>query len=293
MFPWSMFLTAMVLWLVHQIRANEPTRYASLFLACWVGVYVVLFSCAQTKLPSYITPCFPGLALLLGALIAQLCEGTAGIPRIWTQLALGSLGFAGVVLTVGMVVATYFIPVQPWMASLGVLPLLGGLVGVILWRRERSSQAMATVAASSVLFISLFFGVGLPHVGSLQQQEDVCDNLFRSSKEGELGYFSTMEPTWVFYAGQTITPLSLPGSPPGETNRWKVTPVSADQFFARGPNQYVITTDGEWKWLKPFVPAGVDVVTEAPRFLRKGNWLVIGRKGADNSTASTARPGSR
>ncbi len=279
LFPWSIFLTALLIWMVRLLRPDHPARYAVLLLACWVGVYVVLFSAAQTKLPSYILPCFPALALLLGALMADIRVRAPAVPHTWIRLALISLVCVGVTTVVGLFVATYFIPIEGAFALLGLVPLVGGGVALAMWQRDRPIPATNALAVSSGLFIALIFGVLLPRVGGLQKQEDVCNRLFRTSQKGEVGSFSTLEPSWVFYAGQPVEPLRLPGTPEVSHGPWKVSLTAADQFFQRGPHQFVITTDQEFQYLEPFLPADVGIVTEIPRFLRKGNWLVIGRPG--------------
>ncbi len=46
--------------------ASQDRETASLVLlgVIWMAVYIGLFTCAKTKLPSYITPCYPGASLL-------------------------------------------------------------------------------------------------------------------------------------------------------------------------------------------------------------------------------------
>ena len=39
------------------------------FLACWAGLYVTFFTLAGTKLPSYVLPCYPALAVMTGKLV--------------------------------------------------------------------------------------------------------------------------------------------------------------------------------------------------------------------------------
>jgi len=276
-FPWSIFLTVLGIWAARQLRDGHPAKYACLFLACWVGVYVVLFSCAQTKLPSYITPCFPALAVLLGGLMADVCARSASVPRVWFRLALLGLVIAGVVAGVGLAVATWFVPVETAFAALGLVPLLGGAAALWLWRRDRDRDAVAAVAVSAVALVGLVFGVLMPRVGALQEQDDVCEQMFRPGAGVEVGHFGMLEPSWVFYAGEPIAPITLPGGATAPANRWKAAAVEVDRFFAGGPGRYVITADADWHYLEPFVPADVAIVTDAPRFLRPGRWLVIGR----------------
>lgn len=66
-FPWSSFFPAMVNRLV-SIRLAAPNRQekALLFLWVWLLVPLLVFSISRSKLPGYILPIIPALALLVG-----------------------------------------------------------------------------------------------------------------------------------------------------------------------------------------------------------------------------------
>jgi 4-amino-4-deoxy-L-arabinose transferase-like glycosyltransferase len=69
-FPWSGMLPNAFgrLWAIRsRLRAELTERQELLlFLSVWCGVVVLFFSLSRTKLPSYIFPAFPALALLVG-----------------------------------------------------------------------------------------------------------------------------------------------------------------------------------------------------------------------------------
>ena len=64
-FPWSVLAIPLLLAL-REVARERPYRPALTLLGCWVGVYVVVFSAAQTKLPSYVTPTYPAIATCPG-----------------------------------------------------------------------------------------------------------------------------------------------------------------------------------------------------------------------------------
>jgi len=68
-FPWSVFAVPTLLETVRRIRRKDGASAAYVLVACWIGVYVALFSLAKTKLPSYVTPCYPAVALLVGSFV--------------------------------------------------------------------------------------------------------------------------------------------------------------------------------------------------------------------------------
>ncbi len=133
-FPWSGFLPA-ALWRAGKAtrlrEEKSPADHLLVVCACWVIGVFVLFSFAGTKLPSYLFPAFPALALLVGAtsispskpirlwrnnrstgeygrpsaagypLGGQLSAGTNQVPRWLERLGLWLIGLTGGAMAVG------------------------------------------------------------------------------------------------------------------------------------------------------------------------------------------------
>ena len=76
LFPWSLMLFPIGLWVSKHVRKSIASPAIQLGLI-WMGVYMAVFSIAKTKLPSYITPCYPGAALLIGGFLSHLEIGRA------------------------------------------------------------------------------------------------------------------------------------------------------------------------------------------------------------------------
>ncbi len=62
-FPWSVFMGPTLADAVRQGRRDAARRPVYVLLACWLGVWMVFWSLCQTKLPHYILPAYPALAL--------------------------------------------------------------------------------------------------------------------------------------------------------------------------------------------------------------------------------------
>ncbi len=78
--PWSLLLPQMA---ISYYRRNfDRTK---LFLALWTILPFIFFSLSRSKLPQYILPIFPALALLMGRFIAEKIHET-GTPR-WGLIA--------------------------------------------------------------------------------------------------------------------------------------------------------------------------------------------------------------
>ena len=74
LFPWSAFLIQAV---KHSLPASWKERHEhrdALFLILWAGLVFLFFSASGSKLPPYILPVFPPLALLIGRYLSAAWE---------------------------------------------------------------------------------------------------------------------------------------------------------------------------------------------------------------------------
>lgn len=80
-FPWTVLLPWMIknLW-----RRSWDDK--TLYLVIWVCVPLLFFSASNSKLPHYILPIFPAVAILAGATVVSLCEKSAAKLRIALSL---------------------------------------------------------------------------------------------------------------------------------------------------------------------------------------------------------------
>ncbi|MBU1743062.1 MAG: glycosyltransferase family 39 protein, partial [Proteobacteria bacterium] len=87
------------------IRRGDPNQDLDFLCAWWVIVVLAVFSLAQTKLPNYIFPMFPALAVLAGRTIVRLQDGAAGK---WTKIGAGLI-----VAPLGLLLSALF-GAMPW-----------------------------------------------------------------------------------------------------------------------------------------------------------------------------------
>ncbi|HJT77223.1 MAG TPA: glycosyltransferase family 39 protein, partial [Gemmataceae bacterium] len=138
--PWSVFLGLTGWYGVQALRAGRgdaapvpaEQRLAARLLWCWVAVYFLAFSVVATKLPNYILPLYPPLALLTGWALDRWRRGAIE-PRPWAlRLSLAGLGLTGAGLALGLLLLGGALPaawvpdtplpgLRPWAAA-GALP---------------------------------------------------------------------------------------------------------------------------------------------------------------------------
>lgn len=130
-FPWTGLLAAMLWfgsWRLKSLR-QEPVR---LFMLCWIGVYILFFSIAQTQLPNYVLPLFPAAAMLMAL-------GWADASTELRQRALRWLVWTALLLSAGIVVGGGLGLEKQWPGEgyyiLAMLPLLLASVW-LLWKKS-------------------------------------------------------------------------------------------------------------------------------------------------------------
>ncbi len=82
-----------------QLRMNPPL----LFLAFWIVFPTIILSLSQSRLPLYVLPFFPALALLFGKLLGKTVAENGSWRRVWTVALL-----SGVLLLAAKKGADYF-----------------------------------------------------------------------------------------------------------------------------------------------------------------------------------------
>lgn len=158
--PWWYFIpllaVAVMPWLVAAARSLiNPVRGlvrrvgfdAEALLWLWVIVIFVFFSASHSKLPSYILPVIPALAVLVGRVLSrrQVLPWAAFIVSLVVGTAVIVLGILAPDLVTGTDPALLR-GFQPWIIAAGSL-ILATSVGVLLLRR-RALGAMICLAAA-------------------------------------------------------------------------------------------------------------------------------------------------
>lgn len=278
-FPWSVFALPIMVSIVKH-KSISPKL---VFLFCWVGVQTGVFSLVQTKLPSYVTPCYPALAVLTGYFLCQWARElhfiASWIPRIsFATLFVGGLG---VLLGVGYA-AMDLLGASPTLGLIGLLPMVTGAVAFFVWRKTASRAArertVQWLAVSATLFSALFFGAILPQV-SQQQKYDELFVQKTHDPDRLLGSFGCLEPTWVFYSGKTVFELS-------ESNGKSFVSMSRERDWHPKPRpdlkQFLTLESGQVITLKRLLPhvekainGPVSIVRTSPYFMKDEELVLI------------------
>jgi 4-amino-4-deoxy-L-arabinose transferase-like glycosyltransferase len=224
--PWSVFFGPAARNLRDDMVAAAVgrTRAATRFLVCWITVYFVFFTIASTKLPNYILPAYPAVALLTGRALEQWRRGLAAPPRWLLAMSLGSLALMGFGVALGLLIAAGVIPgvVPPHrqlpalagLAAFGLLPVAGAAFGTWYLSRGDRTRMIAAVACSGMLFSALLAAFGPVAVDRDKATRALAaalppDQTLRDVRIGAYEYF---QPSLVFYCQREVSRLDNEGA---------------------------------------------------------------------------------
>jgi 4-amino-4-deoxy-L-arabinose transferase-like glycosyltransferase len=164
--PWSAFLVpaiARLRWL--QPRADRRDALVA-FAWVWAAVIIIFFSFSGSKLPGYILPAFPALAIVVGDQIERFVAEPR--PRLM-QVAAWMTAMLSLAVVVGFAVYLHKegIPLQGWRVLVYVVPAGVALAGMVLLAARRRS---AFIPAVSLVMVSVVAGAGLALMPKLNDE---------------------------------------------------------------------------------------------------------------------------
>ncbi|EAQ79121.1 ArnT family glycosyltransferase [Blastopirellula marina] len=260
-FPWSIFFLETILDVGAQIGRRAKETPGLIFLACWCGVWITLFTIAKTKLPSYVTPCYPALALLVGTALARLVSGETQVSRNWYISGFAISIMIGIGFLVGAPLAIdQFIPGETILAVVGIAPLVGGIAAIYFLRKNQPGAALSVYGGTSLAFILLMFAFAAQRIDRHQLNQPII-SLLRESDD-ELFAYNTLEPSWIFYSGRAIREVN------GDESLLQ-------QSIASSRSPLIVTTRGHYDRLSAETQQQLSVIESAPYFLRKDELIVL------------------
>jgi 4-amino-4-deoxy-L-arabinose transferase-like glycosyltransferase len=266
LFPWSVFLGPTIVNAYRAMRARGKDLPSYVFLVCWIGVFFGFWSTCSTKLPHYVLPAYPALAILTGCFLqAWLKRAEVAAPHIMPIATSILLGVGVAMLAVLPWVTARYAPGEQIVALLGLVLAVGaGLSWYFLARGWRRSY-LAVIASTSVLFITMLFGWAAVHIDRHQHSRPLMEEVRRDCPaEPQIAGYKYCDASTVYYARGPVAVCEDAGK--------------LREFLARSLHPYVVTTGDGLKNLETQMPGPWRVVARRPRFLAKGEIVVIAPK---------------
>ncbi|MCA9079475.1 MAG: glycosyltransferase family 39 protein [Planctomycetaceae bacterium] len=265
-FPWSIFWMPTLGYAGQATRRPGPMQEGHLFAYCWLGVYVGLFSIARTKLPHYITPCYPGVALLVGAFLGRWGTGEIQLSRLWPRLAFGSLIVVGATtLIVVPIISQQLVPGEQLLGLIGLLLVVAGIAALMFVQQGRISRGLQVTGAMAVCFILSVFSLAAVRIDQHRELSALMAIANVEASDSELCTFAVLEPSWVFYAGH---PIPEHGTIESALRHW-------EKRSSSGVPICMITTPQQFERLRQHLPADTYTVHTLDRFLQPEPLVVL------------------
>ena len=282
LYPWSAFAIPTAISWFSQWKLPTQSR-AVRFVSCWVAVYLVIFSLASTKLPNYVLPAYPALAIIIGRYFALWTHDVNSVSRGWLNAGWVLLILFGAVVVAGIPLSGFVefrgqtlldrMGVERviqqrlvWLGVAGVPLVLFGTVGAcLLWtNRPRLSAAAFSVGAMS-LMVTLCQYVA-PELDRFQTPQLLAERWSSQLSSGDsqvtvLGYF---RPTMVFYLGRNINFCD--------------SSDEAIKFASAGGASILVTTNKQYAKIKGRLSESTQVIERVSQFPNRDEVVVLGDK---------------
>jgi 4-amino-4-deoxy-L-arabinose transferase-like glycosyltransferase len=286
--PWSAFLIPTFWAAVREARRprtasdietakpDVPGKYR--FLLAWFAVYLVVFSVAATKLPNYILPLYPALAILTGRMLDRWRLGTATFPRWVMRISVGGLAITGIVFFVGLLFVAgripspvpvkgfHALPALAEYAPLGAIPAFVSVLFGWLISQARRDEAVTAFAAGAVAFLALLAALPTVAMDEYKAPKYLAEEvgLLQPDKDIRIAAIGWYRHSTVFYVRREVSKLHHPNA--------------VDPFLALPRPAYLIVPEPAWPELSKSVTVPTRVIGRRYDFYSRQVVLVIANR---------------
>src|SRR3989338_6245721 len=206
--PWTVLMFDAMFNTLRDSKLPDRTFNSERFLLIWAVFIYVFFSISGSKLPSYLLPMFPVLALLMGRRIAAMrgrvlaWQVAPAIPVTLVLLAL-ALNVDKFADTPGQI--ELYPHYGPWLVAAALVSLGGLLAGIWLLWREKKTVAVVVLALSALLSAQIGLS-GYETVARERSAKHIAEAI-RAEVKADIPFYSvlTYEQTLPFYLKRTFT----------------------------------------------------------------------------------------
>jgi 4-amino-4-deoxy-L-arabinose transferase-like glycosyltransferase len=189
-------------------RERTATFQPKLILLIWAVFIFFFFSYSSSKLPGYILPIFPALAML----IAVYLEGASRLNRALGAGLLVAIGVGGVAFVPQMVQMAarhsderlLLEAYQPWVLAAGIVAAAGGALALLHARQLRRDLTVLTMAIAGFAATQLIL-TGFEPYGKMRAGKTLALKMLPEIKDDTKIYsVTTYEQSMTFYLRRTV-----------------------------------------------------------------------------------------
>jgi 4-amino-4-deoxy-L-arabinose transferase-like glycosyltransferase len=283
--PWCAFLLATFWFAVAAMRRpisnrsidessdDSPDKYK--FLIVWFLAYLIFFSVAATKLPNYILPLYPALAILIARFLDRWRLGLIDVPNwmrtvtwvgalsIGVFLAIGLLFVSGLVSAPFTVRGFHPLPALGDYVWLGAIPVLTALAfGWLAWKGRRD-DAVTAYALGAVLLLAVVAAFPTVAMNEYKVPKHFAEEvgLKQTDKEIRIITCRWLRHSMVFYAQRKVERID--------------DAEGVDKYLALPRPTYLLVPDDVWEKLSTMLTTPVKVIGKRYDFYSRHEILVV------------------
>ena len=265
-FPWSVFLPIAVYQMKERFADGDRWRDSDRLLACWSVVWFIVFSLVSTRLPNYLLPMYPAVALILARYFYdwEREEVDSGVYEF--NLCLRALWIGGTIMVVGATITAYlYASDDQWFGLIGFIPVVGAFFAGKFIDQEKRARVIQTLLVMSFLLAFMIVGIAPARIIRYQDSPQFIADAKRLSKGEDfiIGTYGYFRPSVTFYAGKKVTVL-------------QTSPQVAD-FLASHPHAFVITPANKHNDLRENLRGDVSELSRHRDFLHRDELILLGR----------------
>jgi len=229
--PGSLFMGVALWWAWRQRREREIA-----FCFFWLIPFWIILEIVPTKLPHYILPAYPALALVVARAVLAVEEGLLPwAQRRWPRIGYAAWGVMIVAFAVACVALVVWAGRPGWLYALPIV--VAAVVAVVVMRawRGEARRALLAAAFTAPLLLATLFHFVLPRADAIWPSRQAAEAAARRHPDARTrpaliasGY---REPSLVFHLG-TSTTFSDP-------------PAIVDQLKAKGERWLALVEERE------------------------------------------------
>ena len=206
MLPWTLVMADTVWTEARKGVRRTAAERVHLILLCWIATVLLFFTVSRSKLPAYVLPIFPALALLMGRHLALVPEKRIG-RLVWPigALAIGGGVFAAYApqLVSDPVLRPLAVTYTYWLYAAAALALAGA--AYCCWQTMAGRiLAGVTGLSASALLSGLVLLNGHDTFAPSLSSYDIAKNLLSVPAEAPFYSVRTYDQTLPFYLRRTF-----------------------------------------------------------------------------------------
>jgi 4-amino-4-deoxy-L-arabinose transferase-like glycosyltransferase len=277
-FPWSVFLAPATIDTMRRIRDRDAWRDGYVLLICLFSVFFVFWSICSTKLPHYLLPVYPALALLTGCFLETWITQPARVGPSWMKnawITIIAVGL-GMMLAVG-IAARIYLPGEELIGLVGLILIAGGYLCLYYAKRQHRRRVIAVFACTAVFFLTAVFGFTAQRVDRHQNAKRLSALIRGDSPEPRpVCAYRFFRQSMVYYAGHEV--------------QYCDNPQQLQEFLEQTPQAYVITLDKYQAEVEVKNPGRFRLLAQEQRFMATDQMLIYAPADQGDSSRTARRP---